>query len=583
MPLQTRTILQDRYYIIKMIGYGGFGAVYRAWDKRLSRVCALKENFDISTNAQRQFEQEAAIMAGLHHTSLPRVIDHFIIPGQGQYLVMDFVEGDNLGSLLQKRGKPFTEAEIWMWIEQVGGALDYLHNLPKPIIHRDIKPENIIITPNGEAMLVDFGISKVYDPNKATAQGARAITSGYSPPEQYGRGKTDARTDVYAMGATIYHLLTDKLPPDSMDMSAGADNLLPPRQFAPSISPKTEQVIVQAMQLEADKRFPTMQAFLQALQVQPVKTPFMSPVWIGVGIVAIVVMCLFFVFLLNGKTDIGGRIEVADAVTKTIVAMEDKVVSTNTQITITSSTTNTSAFTSTSTEIIPVVSITIQLPVTLVQQSPVAPSPVPVSTLIPVPILVPTLPPSPVPVPTNTPVPPPIDTPIPPPIDTPTPTPTDTPTPTPTNTPTPTPTAIPCLTPLYRYWSVGRQKHYYTRHLGELDGDNEWVLEFHVGCVEPTQYCYAPNTIPLHVLWHNERKKHLFTIQPSEGVSEGFIYMGIAGYVLPAPDNNYNSQPLHRSYSAVQDDHFYTTNRAEIDMNDTHVYEHIEAYTFACP
>jgi serine/threonine-protein kinase len=201
MTLTTGTVLRNRYRIVKLVGQGGFGAVYRAWDLTLEQPVAVKESFGAGPEAQRQFEREAKLLAGLRHNSLPVVIDHFIVPGQWQYLVMDFIEGRSLGAMLAERGRPLAEAEALPWIRQVCDALTYLHTRTPPIIHRDIKPENIIITNEGRAMLVDFGISKVYDPAKGTTLGAKAVTPGYSPPEQYGRGRTDSRSDADATAA----------------------------------------------------------------------------------------------------------------------------------------------------------------------------------------------------------------------------------------------------------------------------------------------------------------------------------------------------------------------------------------------
>jgi serine/threonine-protein kinase len=216
MPLEPGQVLNNRYRIAKLLGQGGFGAVYRAWDLNLERACALKENLEISEEAQRQFKREALILSGLSHPNLPRVIDHFIIPGQGQYLVMDYVEGEDLQEMLESTGRPLPEAQALSWISQVCDALVYLHSQNPPVIHRDIKPANIKITPQGQAMLVDFGIAKMYDAHLQTTLGARAVTAGYSPPEQYGSGMTDPRSDIYALGATLYHLLTGQQPPESI-------------------------------------------------------------------------------------------------------------------------------------------------------------------------------------------------------------------------------------------------------------------------------------------------------------------------------------------------------------------------------
>ena len=246
MTLATGTTLLNRYRIVKLVGQGGFGAVYRGWDTALSRAVAVKENIDTGPESQRQFEREAKLLANLRHANLPTVFDHFVLP-DGQFLIMEYVEGKSLHEMLIERGGPLEEADVVEWARQVCDALTYLHTHTPPIIHRDIKPENIIITADDRAVLVDFGISKLYDPGKGTTVGAKAITPGYSPLEQYGRGRTDARSDVYSLGATLYSLLTDKLPPEAPDLSSGADVLMPPREVNPAVSEKASAAVVAAM------------------------------------------------------------------------------------------------------------------------------------------------------------------------------------------------------------------------------------------------------------------------------------------------------------------------------------------------
>ena len=179
MTLQSGDIVDHRYRIVRLLGQGGFGAVYRAWDTKLNGPCAIKENFETSPAAQSQFAREASLLFNLRHPNLPRVFDQFSLPGQGQYLVMDFIEGEDLQSKLEQAGKPLDEAQLIRWIEQVCEALSYLHAQNPPVIHRDIKPKNIIITPHGQAILVDFGIAKVYDARLKTTIGARAVSPGY--------------------------------------------------------------------------------------------------------------------------------------------------------------------------------------------------------------------------------------------------------------------------------------------------------------------------------------------------------------------------------------------------------------------
>lgn len=264
MPLQNGVILNERYRILRILGTGGFGAVYRAADMVLKFPCAVKENLDISPEARNQFEKEAVILASLSHPNLPRVRDHFIIPDQGQYLVMDFIEGEDLYSLIQRSGV-ISEDQALNWISQIASALNYLHSQSPPIIHRDIKPANIRITPEGTAFLVDFGLVKVYDPHMRTTIGARGITPGYSPPEQYGRGRTDPRTDIYALSATLYTLLTGLEPQESIQRMV-SDNLIPLKTIPTQIHPGLGEVIGKGMQLQPSQRYASIAAFTHALK-----------------------------------------------------------------------------------------------------------------------------------------------------------------------------------------------------------------------------------------------------------------------------------------------------------------------------
>lgn len=268
MPLNPGQTIIDRYRITKLLGQGGFGAVYRAWDLNLEASCAIKENLDTSPEIQEQFRREAVILANLAHPNLPRVRDHFYIPGQGQYLVMDFVQGEDLRQKLDRLGCPLPESQVLPWIEQVCDALRYLHSQYPPIIHRDIKPDNIKITPGGKAMLVDFGIAKIFHPRIGTGQGARAITPGYSPVEQYGKSGTDARSDVYSLGATLYTLMTNQEPPESIMRNLGTE-LIPPCRLNTALSPGMERVIQKAMEVLPDDRYPSVAVMMTNLHHQP--------------------------------------------------------------------------------------------------------------------------------------------------------------------------------------------------------------------------------------------------------------------------------------------------------------------------
>jgi len=270
MPISQGQVLSNRYRIVSLLGQGGFGAVYRAWDVNLKRPCAVKENLDTSSEAQEQFEREAVILARLIHPNLARVTDHFFVKGQGQYLVMDFVDGEDLHQMMERSGKPIREEDAVEWIGQICDALVYMHSQQPPIIHRDIKPANIKVTPEGNAMLVDFGIAKIYDPNLRTTVGARAVTPGYSPPEQYGQGKTDPRSDIYALGATTYTMLTRCVPPDSVDVLS--DNLPAPEpvnELNPSVSSDLSTAVEKAMQVKRENRYDYANQFKDALTIIP--------------------------------------------------------------------------------------------------------------------------------------------------------------------------------------------------------------------------------------------------------------------------------------------------------------------------
>ena len=262
--LSAGKVLQERYRIVGELGRGGFGAVYRAWDERLNKAVALKENLETTPEAQRQFAREALVLANLYHPNLPRVTDHFTVQNQGQYLVMDFVDGEDLAKLLE-RSRSVPPIQALEWIYQVAGALEYLHSQQPPVLHRDVKPANIRVTPEGRAMLVDFGLVKVAEPHLKTTMGARAVSPGYAPPEQYGRGVTDARADIYALAATLYMLLTGSEPVESVRRLTGA--ALPPAvELNAAVPVQVSQAIERGMALDPENRYRSVSEFKAALQ-----------------------------------------------------------------------------------------------------------------------------------------------------------------------------------------------------------------------------------------------------------------------------------------------------------------------------
>ena len=162
MSLKPGEVINNRYRIVQRLGQGGFAKVYKAEDLSLKTFCAIKENREVWEAAQRQFELEARMLAGLRHANLPRVTDFFVIPAQAQYLVMDYVGGYDLQTVLDRVSKPLAEKQVLKWMDQIFDALIYLHSQKLPIIHRDVKPANIKISPSDKAILVDFGIAKLY-------------------------------------------------------------------------------------------------------------------------------------------------------------------------------------------------------------------------------------------------------------------------------------------------------------------------------------------------------------------------------------------------------------------------------------
>jgi len=284
LDVPAGTIILNRYRVVKLLGKGGYGAVYLAQDTRLGdKKVAVKQSYDNSSDSQQQFSLEAQLLAKLDHTNLPRVTDYFTDSSGSLFLVMDFIEGDDLWdrcalACRTPRISPRDGAAIML---QICEAVAYLHSQhPQPIIHRDIKPFNIKLCSNGRAVLVDFGIAKVYHPTKGTVRVAKAISPPFSPPEQYG-GKTDMRSDVYALGATLYVMMcTDELP-DAMERSTQSHRTIPPSVSKPSIPPELEAIIKRAIELDPARRFSNaaeMGAALRAfLNGQPVMPAVITP------------------------------------------------------------------------------------------------------------------------------------------------------------------------------------------------------------------------------------------------------------------------------------------------------------------
>ena len=288
--LFSGTVLRERYEIVALIGRGGMGAVYEAHDRRLpGRRCAIKEIHlpaDLGPKAtaqsREQFQREARTLARLDHANLPKVSDYFST-GERDYLVMDYVPGRDLHQIVQeaaRRGQFLDEAQVADWARQLCGALEYLHRQVPPVLHRDLKPANVKLTPDGQIKLVDFGLVKPVDPDDPrTLTGARGLGSlPYLPLEQYAdlEGYTDVRSDIYALGATLYHLLTGQVPPNAQQRFLQPESLPSPRQVNPGLSPAGEAAILAAMAVHPRQRPSSVEAW-RRMWLSPGTVPALAP------------------------------------------------------------------------------------------------------------------------------------------------------------------------------------------------------------------------------------------------------------------------------------------------------------------
>jgi serine/threonine protein kinase len=252
--LPANSMLNNRYLILCKVGHGGMAAVYQAADTlQPGTMWAIKEMSDAAlTNLQerdyaiRAFQQEAHLLRNLAHPNLPRVIDAFTQGGK-HYLVMEFVPGETLQVMLEKRGRAFSEAEVLPWAVQLCDVLDYLHNQEPKIIFRDIKPSNIMLTPLGKIKLIDFGIARFFKPGK-TKDTLALGTPGFAAPEAV-TGQTDERSDIYSLCATLHHLLTGHDPVKTMF------NIPPVRQLNPAITINMERILMRGLQNQRDFRW----------------------------------------------------------------------------------------------------------------------------------------------------------------------------------------------------------------------------------------------------------------------------------------------------------------------------------------
>ncbi len=266
--LPAGTILEGRYEIQRVAGRGGMSTVYAARDLRfgqVERLCAVKEMGDNEPDPGTRalslvnFERESALLATITHPSVPKIYDYFADGGM-IYLVLEFVDGDDLERALSKRKSPFPEASIVKWAIQICDVLEMLHAYqPAPIIFRDLKPSNIMLRLSGNIALIDFGIARTF---QASQRGTMIGTEGYAPPEQY-RGLADARGDIYALGATLHHLITNN---DPRHQTPFTFHERPVQSLNPSASDAFSDIVSKMVSYHPDQRYQTATEVRQALE-----------------------------------------------------------------------------------------------------------------------------------------------------------------------------------------------------------------------------------------------------------------------------------------------------------------------------
>ncbi|MCZ7674214.1 MAG: serine/threonine protein kinase [Chloroflexi bacterium] len=264
--LNAGSQLQGRYNIVQFIGQGGMAAVYLGADTRLgNRHIAIKEMNPANLPPADQpwaitaFQQEAEVLARLNHPTIARVVD-FFQENQYWYLVMEYVQGEALDTALNRFPHGLAEDQVLNWAAQLAGALDYLHQQNPPVIFRDLKPGNVMVQPDGTLKLIDFGIARYFKAGQSQDT-YQLGTPGYAAPEQYGRGQTDARSDVYSLGVLLHQLLT------GYDPSLSPMNLPPVRSLRPDVSVRVAQAVEQAMRTDPSQRYASVREFAAALGI----------------------------------------------------------------------------------------------------------------------------------------------------------------------------------------------------------------------------------------------------------------------------------------------------------------------------
>jgi serine/threonine protein kinase len=246
------------------------GAVYEAEDQRFGITVALKETFSSETSARKQFAQEARLLAALQHPALPRVSDHFT-EGDRAFLVMQFISGVDLAKIIVQQPGPFPRDQVLAWADQLLDALIYLHSQDRQVIHRDIKPHNLKVTANGRIALLDFGLAKAQSPDANSLASFFGYTRQYAPLEQIQGLTTGPQSDIYALGATLYYLLTGNRPVDAVTREAALikgqpDPLQPANEIHPQVGRELAAILHRAMAPNSEDRYSSATEFREALR-----------------------------------------------------------------------------------------------------------------------------------------------------------------------------------------------------------------------------------------------------------------------------------------------------------------------------
>ena len=271
--IQHGMLLQNRYRVAEQIGKGGMGEVYVATDERFQNRVAVKRTFFDDPEMSKAFRREARLLNHLRHAALPKVSDHFS-EEDGQFLVMEFIEGSDLAELMKQRKVPFPLTDVLRWADELLDALEYLHAQEPPVLHRDIKPPNIKLTPGGKVLLLDFGLAKGAPSHTASgpASSVHGFSHNFAPLEQMEGSGTSPRSDLYSLAATLYFLLTGIRPPDAVTRAIASikeqpDPLRPAHLVQPQVPAAVGQILHRAMAQNPSLRHASARELREALRL----------------------------------------------------------------------------------------------------------------------------------------------------------------------------------------------------------------------------------------------------------------------------------------------------------------------------